>query len=249
MDLYYESYGKGHPVVLIHGGGADLREWKFLAPLLAGHYHVIAVDGRGVGQSPSPKEQVNYVEDILLLIDELGLERPTLIGHSMGGQVATEFALAYPDRISNLILIAPALSGFQGYTEFERIMNTMMNAAPDLNQMVEVMLNSPLYQVVKQRPERRLAIQMLRDQFLRMFEGLAFQIVWPDPPAIDRLKDLRSKTLFLIGQKDLAENFIAAEHFREITNIKFVKIPGADHMLTLTHSEDLYQEIIAFMEE
>ena len=249
MDLYYESYGKGHPVVLIHGGGAALREWKFLAPLLAGHYLVIAVDACGVGQFPSPKEKVQYVEDILLLIDELGLERPTLIGHSMGGQVATEFALAYPDRISNLILIAPALSGFQGYTEFERIMNTMMNAAPDLNQMVEVMLNSPLYQVVKQRPERRLAIQMLRDQFLRMFEGLAFQIVWPDPPAIDRLKDLRSKTLFLIGQKDLAENFIAAEHFREITNIKFVKIPGADHMLTLTHSEDLYQEIIAFMEE
>lgn len=67
MDLYYEINGTGHPVVMIHGGGTDLREWNYLAPLLAKHYQVISVDGRGVGQSPTPKDQVNYVEDMRFL--------------------------------------------------------------------------------------------------------------------------------------------------------------------------------------
>lgn len=56
MDLYYESNGEGHPVVLIHSGGADLREWTFVASLLAKNYKVVAFDGRGAGQSPSPGE-------------------------------------------------------------------------------------------------------------------------------------------------------------------------------------------------
>lgn len=247
MDLYFKTRGKGHPIVLIHGGGADLREWRFLEPLLAEHYQVVTADARGVGQSPAPEDSVNYVEDVLLLINELKLEKPTIIGHSLGGQVATEFSLAYPERVSNLVLIAPALTGFQGYTEFEHIMKNVLEAAPDIDKMIELVLHSPLYQVVLHSPQRDLAIHMLRDQFQRMFEAPAIQMIWPDPPAIDRLEELVTKTLFIIGQKDLAENFLAAEHFKKVPNINFVEIPDADHMLTLTHSKELSQEIIDFM--
>ncbi|WP_164214336.1 alpha/beta hydrolase [Virgibacillus sp. YIM 98842] len=249
MDLHYEMQGKGHPVVLIHGGGADLREWNFLAPLLAKHYKVVAVDARGIGQSPTPKNEVNYVEDVLYFIDELKFDMATIIGHSLGGQVATEFSLAHPERVANLVLIAPALSGFKGYTEFEHIMEKVMGAAPEVDKMMEVMLHSPLYQVVIDRPQKDLAVQMLRDQFQRGLEEPLFKMVWPDPPAIARLNELSIKTLFIIGEKDLNENFVAAEHFRKVPKIKFSKIPNADHMLTLTHAEALNQEITAFMEE
>lgn len=107
-----------------------MREWNYLAPILVKHYQVISVDGRGVGQSPTPEDQVNYVEDIRFLIDELRLDKPTIIGHSIGGQIATEFALAYPKKVTNLVLIAPALSGFQGYTEFEQIMKKSDGGCP-----------------------------------------------------------------------------------------------------------------------
>lgn len=249
MDLHYEMQGKGHPVIMIHGGGTDLREWNFLAPLLARCYQVVAVDARGIGQSPTPKNEVHYVEDVRYLIDELKFDQATIIGHSLGGQVATEFSLAYPERVANLILIAPALLGFKDYTEFEHIMGKVMGAAPDVDKMIEVMLSSSLYQVVTDSPQRKLAIQMLRDQFKRMLEEPSFKMIWTDPPAIDRLNELSPKTLFIIGQKDLDENFVAAEHFKVVPRIRFSKIPNADHMLTLTHSEELNQEIIAFMEE
>lgn len=118
MDLYYEVNGNGHPVVLLHSGGTDLRDWAFVAPLLARDYKVVAFDGRGTGKSPAPLKNANYVEDLLSLLDHLELEKATLIGHSIGGQIATEFALNYPERVSNLVLIAPSLSGFNYSQEF-----------------------------------------------------------------------------------------------------------------------------------
>lgn len=112
MDLHFEVNGKGLPVVLIHGGGVDLRQWTFLASLLTENYQVIVFDGRGAGKSPSPIKHANYVEDVLALMDYLELNQATIIGHSMGGQIATDFALNYPERVSKLVLIAPSLTGF-----------------------------------------------------------------------------------------------------------------------------------------
>ncbi|MGE7052772.1 alpha/beta fold hydrolase, partial [Paenibacillus glucanolyticus] len=112
MDLHYEVYGNGKPVVLIHSGGADMRDWSSVVPLLSEDFHVISFDGRGAGRSPSPIEPANYVQDLLSLLDHLNIPQAAVVGHSMGGQIATEFAIQYPERVSELILIAPALSGF-----------------------------------------------------------------------------------------------------------------------------------------
>src|SRR5699024_824150 len=119
-------------------------------------------------------------------------------------------------------------------------------AAPDVDKMIEVLLHSPMYQTVIHSTKKRLAVQMLQDQFQRMLQEPAIKMTWPNPPAIERLQELRSKTLFMIGQKDLAENFQAAEHFKKIPNIKFVEIPDADHMMILTHSKVLNREIMEF---
>ena len=121
MDLHFEITGNGHPVVLIHRGGADLRLWTFLVSLLSKNYKVIVFDGRGAGKSPSPIKHVNYVKDVLVLMDYPELSQTTIIGHSMGGQIATEFALNYPERVSKLVLIAPSLTGFPYSKEFEHL--------------------------------------------------------------------------------------------------------------------------------
>lgn len=104
MDLYYEVNGNGHPVVILTGG-ADVRNWTFVASLLAKHYKVVAFDGRGTGKSPSPLDDVNHVEDLLSLLDHLKINHATLIGHSMGGQIATEFALNFLKGFQNLFCL------------------------------------------------------------------------------------------------------------------------------------------------
>ncbi|WP_210367111.1 alpha/beta hydrolase [Bacillus sp. REN3] len=249
MDLYYEVNGNGHPVVLLHSGGIDLRDWTFLAPLLARHYKVVTFDGRGIGKSPSPLKHANYVEDLLLLLDHLELDKATLIGHSIGGQIATEFALNYPERVDDLILIAPALSGFSYSKEFKAYINRINEAAPDINEMIERSLGGTLYKVVMSGPQRDLMLQSHLDYFNRMLKWPAFEMVWPQPPAIQRLDELAARTLLIIGTEDLPDNHRAAECFQKAPNSKFVKISNADHMVTLTHPETLYKKITGFMKE
>ena len=250
MDLHVEIIGNGHPVVLIHSGGTDLRQWTFLVSLLSKNYKVIAFDGRGAGQSPSPIKHVNYVEDVRVLMDNLELNQATIIGHSMGGQIATDFALNYPERVSKLVLIAPSLTGFPYSKEFEQYHNKILEAAPSIDKMLELALHSPTYQVVINSPHKDLVVQMLRHHLERMLKWPTdFCMKWPHPPAMERLEELNPKTLFIIGKKDLADNFRVADCFRKVPNIRFIKIEDADHMLPLTHSEDIYQEITAFMED
>ncbi|WP_347835363.1 alpha/beta fold hydrolase [Gracilibacillus sp. JCM 18860] len=86
MNLYYEVSGNGKPIVFIHsGGGADLREWTYLAPLLSQRYQAITYDGRGAGKSPDPTGDVSCVEDVKSLLDHLEIKKATVVGRSMGG--------------------------------------------------------------------------------------------------------------------------------------------------------------------
>lgn len=246
MDLYYEVNGNGQPVVLLTGG-ADVRNWTFLSPLLEKHFKVVALDVRGSGKSPIPFEDVNYIEDLLSLLDHLKINQAALIGHSMGGQMATEFALNYPERVSKLVLIAPGLSGFSYSEEFIENMKKVHEAAPDIDKMVELLLGNSSYRVVTVSPYRDLMVQMLRHHMSRMFEWPAVQLIWPQPPAIKRLRELTTNTLLLIGKEDSTDNLRVAQHFRDHTDAQVVEISGADHMANLTHPEELYRQIFNFM--
>nr|WP_272492774.1 MULTISPECIES: alpha/beta hydrolase [unclassified Peribacillus] len=235
---------------MIHGGGTDLRQWTFLDSLLSKDYKVIAYDGRGAGKSPSPIKQVNYVDEVLALMNYLELHQATFIGHSMGGQIATDFALNYPERVSKLVLIAPSLTGFPYSKEFEQYHERILESAPNIDRMLQLALHSPTYQVITESPHKDLIVQMLRHHFGRMLKWPAdFWMKWPQPPAMERLEELNTETLFFIEKKDLADNFRVADCFRKVPNIGFIEIEDADHMLPLTHSEVLYQEFTAFMEE
>ncbi|KYG25781.1 alpha/beta fold hydrolase [Priestia endophytica] len=248
MDLYYEVSGNGRPVVLLHSGGADLRDWMFVAPLLAKHYRVIVFDGRGAGKSPSPTEPANYVEDLLVLLDHLEINQATLIGHSLGGRIATDFTLEYPKRVSELVLIAPALSGFRHSQEFEDWMQKINEAAPDIDKIVELSLNAPLYRIIMSSPYRDLMAQMFRDHLKKTSEWGTFKSIWPEPPAIDRLEKIKIKTLFIIGEEELSDNRRVAECFRKVPDIRFIHIAGSDHMVTLTHPNELYSHITDFLD-
>lgn len=104
--------GQGTPVVLIHGFGASLYSWrKTLPPVVAAGYRVVAFDNRGFGFSDKPARgygNAAYARLIIALLDTLGLPSAVLVGHSMGGAIAAEVALAYPARVRGLVLIDAA---------------------------------------------------------------------------------------------------------------------------------------------
>jgi pimeloyl-ACP methyl ester carboxylesterase len=115
--------------------------------------------------------------------------------------------------------------------------------------MVELLLSNPSYRVVTVSPYRNLMVQMLRHHMNRMFEWPAVKLIWPEPPAIERLGELTAKTLLIIGKEDSPDNLGVANYFRKHSDARIIEIPGADHMVNLTHTEKLYHQIAGFMKE
>ncbi len=112
IDLYAEVRGDGDAVVLLHGFPFTHRLWDETAVALAGEYRVVAPDLRGMGASggsAGPYLMEQLAGDLAALLDALGIERATIVGHSLGGYVALAFARMYDARVARLALVTSRL--------------------------------------------------------------------------------------------------------------------------------------------
>lgn len=109
INLAYTRLGKGTPLVLVHGFPLDSSSWNELIPYLKDHFDLILPDLRGFGKSTTvetPYTLSDMADDLAGLLDDLGVEKTALAGHSMGGYISLAFAKKYPQRVSGLGLIA-----------------------------------------------------------------------------------------------------------------------------------------------
>lgn len=248
MDLSYSTYGTGPAIVLIHTGGVDSREWLELIPLLARTHRVVIFDARGTGRSPAPQQPLNLVEDLLMLLNHLKLDRVTLIGHSIGGEVATNFTLSNPDRVDHLVVVAPSLTGFAFSDTYTGWMQELNSLAPDIDKMIQFSLDGPIYRTVMASGYRDFFIEMHTQYFTRVFtEWRSFNLIWPQPPAIERLEKIAVPTLFVYGTVEWSDMSAVAEEFKRVPLIAFARLEDADHMLPLTHSIELASHIYTFL--
>ena len=109
INIYYEDYGKGEPLLLIAGWGTDLSCWLSQIPEFSTKYRVIAFDNRGAGRTDAPDEPYSFrmmADDAVGLLDALGIGQAHILGVSMGGCIAQEIAIEHPERTKSLILAA-----------------------------------------------------------------------------------------------------------------------------------------------
>jgi pimeloyl-ACP methyl ester carboxylesterase len=110
LNLNYELHGEsGDPLVLVHGYTGDITDWRHQVPAFSPSFRVLIADNRGHGRSDAPGDRSAYTveqmtADLKALVDELGFERFHLLGHSMGGAIAQEFAIANSERLISLTL-------------------------------------------------------------------------------------------------------------------------------------------------
>jgi len=108
FDMVYEEAGSGPPLVFLHGLGGSHEDWEFQIPHFARRYRVLAPDLRGFGGSVPGGRRIGVARlaaDVCALLDALGVTRCHLVGHSMGGAVALQFALSYPGRVRRLAIV------------------------------------------------------------------------------------------------------------------------------------------------
>ena len=128
MDLNYKVEGNGRPLVFIHGLSDNLLYWEVLTTDLKNDYEVIRFDLRGHGESELGSDEITidtYIEDLNNLLDDLNVSGVGLIGFSLGGAIALDFALKYPDKVDSLVI----MSGFYKVDEhLEGVFNQLKNA-------------------------------------------------------------------------------------------------------------------------
>jgi len=128
--IYYEVFGQGEPILLIHAGITDSRMWDFQVRDLAKEFMVVRFDQRGFGKSTLPASSYNAVRDIITLMDSLQLSAAHVAGICLGALQATDMAIEYPDRVKSLIISGTGIPGWpeqeeviEKYIEFTNYVN------------------------------------------------------------------------------------------------------------------------------
>lgn len=113
-DIYHEVHGQGDPLVMIMGLRRNMEWWYQQIPVLSKHFKVIAFDNRGAGRSDKPEMDYSirlFADDTAALMDELGLDHAHVLGISMGGYIAQELAINYPEKVDNLAIGCTSCGG------------------------------------------------------------------------------------------------------------------------------------------
>jgi pimeloyl-ACP methyl ester carboxylesterase len=114
VTLAYDIRGRGSPLVLIQGVGVGRLGWEPVADRLARRFQVVTIDNRGIGASDTPPGRYStrvMAEAVLAVLDHAGIQRASLVGTSLGGMIAQELALAHPERVDKLVLVATIPGG------------------------------------------------------------------------------------------------------------------------------------------
>lgn len=256
--LYYEVAGTGHPLLLIHGGLVDRRLWDDQFNVFAQHYQVIRFDVRSFGDSaPITAETPPYSleEDLYSLLKFLGIEKTYVLGLSMGGALAINFTLMYPEMVDALIPVAMGLSGFEPAEE-DRASEAEVDEAirsGNVARAVELTLrfwtDGPMRTPEQVNPAVREKVRaMTTRNFERPEDENATQPRALEPPAISRLSEIHVPTLIIFGDQDVRDILKIADILeKEIPGAKKVVIPGTAHHLNLEKPEEFNRIVLDFL--
>ena len=246
---YYQG-GQGQPLVYLHAAGG-LQAPLPLFDRLAEHFTVYAPLHPGWGTDPDDIAHIDDAIDMALyyqdFFDAIGVERPMLVGHSIGGMFAAELASICSPCLSRLVLISPA-----GLWRDEAPIPDFFTMNPaQIAQHVWHDLESPAAKAAMTPPETQEAIgqaMLARAQSL----AAAGKFLWPIPDKglKKRIHRVKVPTLILWGESDRLIPTVYARDFQEkIAGSSLTMIPAASHMLPVEQAERVAQEIIAFAGE
>ncbi|MCG8607741.1 alpha/beta hydrolase [bacterium] len=254
IKLYYEETGRGEPVVFIHGGFLDRRMGDDQFQVFTEHFRVIRYDVRGHGRSESVAETYSYHEDLRQLLKLLKVKKAILIGLSLGGRIAIDFAIAHPKRVAALVLAAPGLSGHpfdspELTKDNGRLEKAWQSGNIDLaiEHFQEAWTDGP-----HRTPSQ--VDRVVRDKVRRMAKENA-QRSSPrgnrtelEPPAIGRLAEITAPTLVILGDLDMPDILDIADRIeQEVPGARKVMMRKVAHMVNMEKPNEFNRIVLDFL--
>jgi len=253
IRLYYERHGSGSPLVLICGFTMTVEGWPRDRQPYAAHYEVVSFDNRGAGRSDAPSGDyttAQMADDVVALLDVLGIDRTHVFGASMGGHIALELALRHPQRISGLVL---AMTADHVSTKQQHLLRVWQDLR-EHRLPEELLIREQLHWL--QRPsffENPRAVeawvQGALSAPLQTREGYAGQTAaCIHHDTREQVHRITAPTLVIAAEQD---QIIPCSSSREmaarIPGAELVLIPDAAHVLTPRQYRDFDQTVLGFL--
>lgn len=250
--LYYEIAGKGRTLVFIHGGLADSRVWDDQFKKFAKHFRVVRYDLRGFNKSDFPAGAFSHVEDLYALLKFLKVEKASLVGSSLGGIIAADFALEHPEMVEKLVFSAAGLRGDKSPRNEQSLAAYKAAEEKGLKAALALWHEHPFFVTGKTNAEfRRRTEQMLTDNY--KYWGPTPQIIrliWSKQETIDRLSEIKAPTLVIVGDKDVPAILTIADTLAtKISGAKKEVIAGVSHHLMMEKPREFNRIVLAFLKK
>jgi 3-oxoadipate enol-lactonase len=256
--MHHEVTGAGPPVVLLHQGIADSRVWEPQWVSFADRYRLLRCDLAGFGRSPIDRLPLRHASDVAALLDELGIASAGVVAGSMGGRVALELAVARPELVGALVLVAAGLPGFdwseavRAYweAEDEAVTRGDLDTATELN--LRLWVDGPRRSTADVDPQVRALVGEMQRHALEVqaphWETLDEELLAPD--VATRLGEIRAPTLVLVGEEDVGDMQALADRFTtEIPGARRATIAGAAHVPNLEQPAAFDALVLGFLAE
>jgi 3-oxoadipate enol-lactonase len=258
VAIYSEVAGEGPSLALVHEGICDSRMWDSQWESYARRFRVLRGDLRGFGRTPLEAGRFSNARDLIEALELHGFEQVALVGVSLGGRVALEVALARPELVRALVLVAPGLPGHDwsadavaGWEQEEAALE-----AGDLDAAVEINLrmwvDGPRRRPDEVDPELRARVGAMQRRALELQlpvgDGAEEELLVPD--LAERLGEIAVPTLVLVGEEDLPDMHAIAERLgREIPGARRATIAATAHVPSMERPGEFDELVLGFLEE
>lgn len=208
INMYYEVHGEGVPLVLIMGFTADHAPWEEQIPIYSKEYKVVVFDNRGVGQTDKPDIEYTMrmmAADTVGLMDKLGIGEAHVAGLSMGGAIAQEVAINYPERVRSLVLHATWPKSDPYFARTLELLKMLVAREPHMSQVYQdILVFTPEYYNANQD-----RIRKMQEDTAKSENPMPAYAVFRQADAIvnhnaeDRLYLIKAPTLITVGDQDI----------------------------------------------
>ena len=251
--LAYEVAGTGPPVLLLHAGLMDRRMWDPQWPELANRFTAIRFDARGFGGSTDPRGPYSLHGDALEVLDSYGIERAAAVGVSMGGAAAIDLAIAVPHRVSALVVVSSAPSGWEHSPDLLNAWEAVevayetrgLDAANELE--MRMWVDGPFRSPGDSDREVRRLVASVNRVLLERQARFEVEPSGLEPPAIERLGEVRCPSLVITGELDQPSILAGAFELAREIGARHVEIGHAAHLPNLEKPREFAAALSGFL--
>jgi 3-oxoadipate enol-lactonase len=249
IDLYYETIGKGHPILFIHGLGSSSRDWEMQIPFFSKHYQVITLDLRGHGQSqkpPGPYSMSLFAKDVAELVKLLGIVPVHVVGISLGGMIAFQLGVDYPELVKSLVIVnsGPEVVVRTMKDRWNVFMRFATVRLLGMRKMGEV-LSKRLFPKAEQSDTQKLFVERWAENDTRAYVDTLRAIVgWS---VSDRIHKITLPTLIVAADGDYTSVSAKEAFVSRMPQAELVVIRDSRHATPVDSPEKFNETVMSFL--